>query len=325
MTKRIRTALLFGAAATALAAVSACGAGSGDAKPSAPASPAASAAAGAASAAPSASATAGTLALHTDPKLKSVVADGRGMSLYVFDKDTPGTSNCAGDCAALWPPVPAAGASAGQGLNPDLLGSLTRADGSKQLTLAGKPLYYYAKDARPGDVKGQGVGGVWYASAPDGWKAGVTRPALGVLDDPKLGKVLQDKDGRTLYLFTKDQPWPMKTACGSDCLAAWTPTGVVTNADAKAAGLPEKALFTFTTPDGTRQESFNCWPGYTFKGDTAPGQTNGQNVKGVWFAVRQHITAIDRGKTVPAAKGPQAPAAQGSTAASAPAGSGYGY
>ncbi|MFF1847722.1 hypothetical protein ACFVW9_39415 [Streptomyces sp. NPDC058217] len=76
-----------------------------------------------------------------------------------------------------------------------------------QLTLAGKLLYYFAKDTMPGAVKGQGVNDTWYASAPDGWKAGVKRLALGVLDHPKLGKILQDKNGRTLYLFTKDEPW----------------------------------------------------------------------------------------------------------------------
>ncbi|WP_329459423.1 SCO0930 family lipoprotein [Streptomyces sp. NBC_01497] len=335
MTKKSRTALLLGAAVTTLITVSACGSGTSGAKSAqAAASPAASVVAGAASVAPSPSAAAADqLAVRDDPQLKSVVADGRGMTLYVFDKDTtPGTSACTGDCATLWPPVPADNVTVSQGLNQDLLGSLTRTDGTKQLTLAGKPLYYYAKDTKPGDTKGQGVGGVWYASAPDGWKAGVTRPALGVLDDPKLGKVLQDKDGRTLYLFTKDHPWPMKTACGADCLAQWTPTAVVGAADAKAAGLPEKALFTFTTPNGTRQESFNCWPGYTFKADTMPGQTNGQNVAGVWFAVKQDITAIDRGKTIPAAKGDGSSTAQdgaGSTSGtgtSTPAaGSGTGY
>ncbi|WSM52376.1 transposase [Streptomyces sp. NBC_01707] len=62
------------------------------------------------------------------------------------------------------------------------------------------------------------------------------RQALGVLDRPKLGKILQYKNGRTLYLFTKDEPWPMKTACDDACLQNWTPTPPVTAADAKAVG-----------------------------------------------------------------------------------------
>jgi predicted lipoprotein with Yx(FWY)xxD motif len=305
MTKRTRTTLLLGAAVTTLVSVSACGSGgTGAASASAAASPATSVLQGAASSAPSpaGAASPGQLAIRDDAKLGSVVSDGRGMTVYVFDNDTsPGTSACTGTCAQQWPPVPATGATVSQDLNGDLLGSLTRTDGSKQLTLAGHPLYYYAGDKKPGDTNGQGVGGSWYASAPDGWRDGVARPALGVLNDPTLGPVLQDKNGMTLYLFTKDTPWPMKTACDSTCLQKWTPSGVVTTADAKAVGLPANALFTFTTPNGTKQESFNYWPAYTFKGDEKPGQTNGQNVNGVWFAIKQDITKIDKGKTIPAA------------------------
>ncbi|MFF3752460.1 SCO0930 family lipoprotein [Streptomyces sp. NPDC002018] len=248
---------------------------------------------------------AGNVSVRTDAKLKTVVVDGKGMTTYVFTKDaaTPGESSCYDACATAWPPVPAADSSAAAGLNRDLLGSLTRKDGTEQLTVAGKPLYYFAQDEKAGDTKGQGVNKVWYAAAPDGAPAGVDRPALGVLDDPALGRVLQDREGRTLYLLTKDTPWPMKTACDAACLENWTPSAPVTAADARAAGLDPKVLFTFTTPDGTPQESFNCWPAYTFKGDTGPGQTNGQKVGGVWFAVKADIPASDRGKTVPAAKG----------------------
>ena len=119
----------------------------------------------------------------------------------------------------------------------------------------------------PGDAKGQGTQNAWYAATPDGTEAGAGRPALGVLDSPEPGRVLQDKNGRTLYLFTKDTPWPMKTACAAKCLQQWTPSEPVTAADAKAVGLDPDVLLTFTTPGGTKQESFNCWPAYTFKGD----------------------------------------------------------
>ncbi|MFJ9029482.1 SCO0930 family lipoprotein [Streptomyces sp. NPDC102274] len=305
MTKKTWNVLALGTSALALLTVSACGTSSGSdnqaAKPNA--SPAISVIPGAADASPVAKATAGRLTVTTDDKLGPVLNDGKGMTLYVFDKDTtPGTSACSGDCAKLWPQVPADGTTVSTDLNQDLLGSITGSDGSKQLTLGGKPLYYYAKDTKPGDTNGQNVGGVWHASAPDGWKAGVKRPALRVLDDPKLGPILQDKNGMTMYLFTKDTPWPMKTACDATCLQKWTPSGLVNASDVEAIGLPAKTLFTFTTPNGTKQESFNCWPAYTFKGDTQPGQTNGQNVGKVWFAIKANVTAVDRGKTIPAAK-----------------------
>ncbi|MDX3075964.1 SCO0930 family lipoprotein [Streptomyces sp. NPDC088354] len=309
MNKNARNALFLTGTALALTAVTACGQQTGTgAAPASVQQPVVNAVSGYPSvddteSAPPVTEAASGLAVRTDAKLKTIVVDGKGMTVYVFSKDTkPGTSSCEGECAAQWPPVPADDAQAAKGLNQDLLGSITRTDGSKQLTLAGKPLYYFAKDSLPGDTNGQGVKGLWYAAEPDGWKAGVERPALGVLNDPKLGKILQDKNGRTLYLFTKDKPWPMKTACDATCLQKWTPTAPVTAADAKAAGLAPTALFTFNTPNGTQQEAFNCWPGYTFKGDSQPGDTNGQNVKGVWFAIKQDIT-VDRGKTVPAAKG----------------------
>ncbi|KIF72961.1 hypothetical protein QR77_01025 [Streptomyces sp. 150FB] len=304
MKKNTRSALLVGAAATMLIGVTACGQETSPAKAasSGSAAPSISVVPGSASVAPSAGA--GQLAVRTDAKLKSIVADGQGMTLYVFTKDeaTPGKSTCDGDCATAWPPVPA-DATVSDGLNKDLLGSVTRTDGSKQLTLAGKPLYYFAKDTKPGDTNGQGVGGTWYAAQPDGGEAGSDRPGLGVLDDPKLGKILTDKNGKTLYLFTKDTPWPMKTACDATCLKQWTPSAPVTAEQAKAAGLDPKVLFTFNTPNGTAQESYNCWPAYTFNGDAQPGQTNGQNIGGVWFAIKQDIPGSDKGKTIPAAKG----------------------
>jgi predicted lipoprotein with Yx(FWY)xxD motif len=249
--------------------------------------------------------TAGELAVKADAKLGSIVTDSAGRTLYRFDKDTPSpsASNCNGDCAVTWPPVPANDATASASLNPDLVGSVTRADGTKQLTLDGWPMYRFAKDTAPGDTNGQGVGGTWFASAPDGKKAGVSRPELGVLNSPTLGKVLQDKNGKTIYLFTKDTPWPMKTACDATCLQKWTPVAPVDVAAAvKSAGISPTALFTFNNPNGVKQEAFNCWPGYTFKGDTEAGQTNGQGVGGVWFAITQKIK-VDKGKTKPAATG----------------------
>ncbi|SFF47347.1 Predicted lipoprotein with conserved Yx(FWY)xxD motif [Actinacidiphila alni] len=268
---------------------------------------------------------AASLTVAKDAKLGSLVIDGLGMTLYRFDKDVPGngTSNCNDECAKTWPPVLADDPAATSDINPDLLGTVTRADGRKQVTVGKWPLYRYSLDTKPGDVKGQNVGGVWFAAAPDGKKAGAPRPALSVVDNPKLGKILTDGQGKTLYLFTKDTPWPMKTACDATCLKKWTPSGVVTAADAKAAGLDPKVLFTFTTPNGTKQEAYNCWPAYTFNGDTEAGQTNGQNVGGVWFAIKQDIT-IDRGKTIPAAKGTPGTSAPSKSGSGSDSGSGSG-
>ncbi|MFF7731187.1 hypothetical protein [Streptomyces sp. NPDC008001] len=113
-----------------------------------------------------------------DPKLGALVTDAKGFTLYRFDMDKPkpSVSDCNGECAITWPPAAATGSVTLKGIDKSLVGTVTRSDGSKQLTLGGWPLYRFAKDARPGDTKGQGVGGTWFASSPTGMKAG---PATG--------------------------------------------------------------------------------------------------------------------------------------------------
>ncbi|MET9274571.1 hypothetical protein [Kribbella sp. NPDC003557] len=105
-----------------------------------------------------------------------IVVDGNGRTVYVFDKDTSGTSNCSGDCLAKWPVV-AAGAGTPQldGIDASLVSTITRSDGSKQLAIKGLPLYLFASDSQPGEAKGQAVGGVWWVVGADGQKI-TTKP-----------------------------------------------------------------------------------------------------------------------------------------------------
>ncbi|WP_369355140.1 SCO0930 family lipoprotein [Streptomyces sp. cg2] len=232
---------------------------------------------------------AGALALRQSAALGPFVTDAQGMTLYRFDKDTakPPTSNCSGACATTWPPVPADGATAPAGIAPDALGSVTRADGTKQLTVNGWPAYRYAKDTRPGDTKGQGLGGTWHALASDGTKAG-TQPAadVGVFAQPQLGRILVDDMGRTLYRFNKDNPWPMKFGCTGTCLDTWKPARPADRS--KLNGIAPHLVSTVTRPDGTRQLAIGCWPVYWFTGDKQPGDINGQGKMGLWFAVSEN-------------------------------------
>ncbi|MDG4759120.1 hypothetical protein [Micromonospora sp. WMMD710] len=113
------------------------------------------------------------------------VADGRGMTLYRFDKDTakPSKATCAGDCAKTWPPVliSSPGRIYPDGVDPQLVGYVERADGTCQVTIGGWPVYRFAKDAAPGDIKGQGVGGTWFAVSPTGAR---TKPLPEVVTVP---------------------------------------------------------------------------------------------------------------------------------------------
>ncbi|MCM5558532.1 hypothetical protein [Pleomorphomonas sp. JP5] len=87
-----------------------------------------------------------------------VLTDAKGMSLYTFDKDAAGVSNCYGDCAVKWPPVTAAAGA----MADDEFSLVTRKDGSQQWAFKGMPLYLWQGDKKPGDVSGDGVGGVWH-------------------------------------------------------------------------------------------------------------------------------------------------------------------
>ena len=104
-------------------------------------------------------ATAQTLGTVDSDIGKVIVAYESGMTLYTFRNDAENTSNCYDGCASSWPPFTADTYAQASGS----LGIIDRRDGSRQWTLNGKPLYFWAGDAQRGDVTGDGVGGVWDA------------------------------------------------------------------------------------------------------------------------------------------------------------------
>jgi predicted lipoprotein with Yx(FWY)xxD motif len=102
--------------------------------------------------------------------LGDILVDSEGLTLYIFDNDmTAGQSSCNDACADAWPPLMASGAPTyGEGLDASMFSVITRADGSMQLAVNGKPLYRFASDTAAGQTTGQGIGGVWHVVAPDG-------------------------------------------------------------------------------------------------------------------------------------------------------------
>ena len=92
-----------------------------------------------------------------------IYTDAKGMTLYTFDKDEKGKSNCYDKCAANWLPMKAeAGAKA--------MGEWTvvkRKDGNSMWAYDGKPLYTFVKDKKAGDMNGDGVAGVWHVAKAD--------------------------------------------------------------------------------------------------------------------------------------------------------------
>jgi predicted lipoprotein with Yx(FWY)xxD motif len=108
----------------------------------------------------------GMITTATSGSLGSYLVGPDGLTLYFDTKDSQGTSNCSGACATAWPPLTVPSGQqpkAGSGVS-GTLGTITRSDGSQQVTYDGFPLYYWKGDSKPGDVTGQNVNGFVVAS-----------------------------------------------------------------------------------------------------------------------------------------------------------------
>ena len=223
----------------------------------------------------------------------AILTDAAGMTLYLFTPDTmAGESACADDCAVNWPPLaPADDMALPEGV-PGELGTIDRADGTQQVTYNDIPLYLYVADRAAGDVNGEGVGGVWfvvhpgaeqgnYPAAP-GEGTPVPASSLDVGFSEDLGPFLTTADGMTVYLFTKDTE-PGKSTCEGDCAGAWPP--VPADGDLMLPPGIQGTLTAIDRADGSKQLAYNDIPLYTYAGDQAAGDTNGQDSGDVWYIV----------------------------------------
>jgi predicted lipoprotein with Yx(FWY)xxD motif len=102
-----------------------------------------------------------------------------GHTLYTFDVDDPGVSNCSGECLVNWPPLLVAAADElplGEGLDPADFATITRDDGALQVTYLEMPLYFFIGDEAPGDANGDGLNDVWHIIEADA--ADATAPGI---------------------------------------------------------------------------------------------------------------------------------------------------
>jgi len=219
-----------------------------------------------------------TVAAQKLPTVGNVLVGPKGMTLYIYTKDTMDTSTCYDKCATNWPPLLVDSADAVvPGVNlPGKFGTTTRTDNTIQVTYNGWPLYYFAKDVAIGDSTGEGVGKVWYTVAPETLAVGKT---------DKLGEFLVSADGGTLYTFSKDTAGVSN--CTGDCTKAWPaykvgPDDKLTVSDADIKG----KLGTIKLADGSLQVTYNDMPLYYFAKDAVPGDTNGDGVGGVWAVAK---------------------------------------
>lgn len=226
------------------------------------------------------------------------VISGDGRTVYRFDRDSsaPPASRCGTACLRSWEPLLAPdGFRAEAGIEPDLVGVLTRPDGSRQLTLDGWPMYHFRRDTRLGQTAGHGVGNAWFAIGPRGGRAEqAAAPAkpgtsgrpqvLRVANLTRFSPVVVNGAGRTVYRYDRDRTNPPRSACAGECLEQWEPVlapdGVQIDAtlDASLVGV-------ITRPGGAQQLTLDSRPLYYFRADRKLGQTAGHGVGDDWFAV----------------------------------------
>jgi predicted lipoprotein with Yx(FWY)xxD motif len=164
VTNTARTSGLLAVLAAGTLGLAACGSGGGYGSSGSSSS---TSQAGSSASSPAAS---GAALKTASTSLGTVVVDSSGRTVYYFEKDTAGSgkSACTGGCAGLWPAVKVSQATPAVSGVSGKVGTITRDDGTKQITLNGHPLYIYSGDAKAGDVAGQGFMGIWWVVGPNG-------------------------------------------------------------------------------------------------------------------------------------------------------------
>jgi predicted lipoprotein with Yx(FWY)xxD motif len=111
--------------------------------------------------------------------------------------------------------------------------------------------------------------------------------AVSSTSNTEFGTILTDGNGRTLYFFDTDKPIKPQSSCTGQCVKAW-PIVTGSAGSTVGAGVDATKLGHIVRADGQTQLTYNNWPLYTFSGDTAAGDTNGQGIGGTW-----HVAGID--------------------------------
>ncbi len=132
-----------------------------------------------------------------------------------------------------------------------------------------------------------------------------TTAAVSSAANSQFGTILTDGTGRTLYFFDNDKPIKPQSSCTGQCVKAW-PIVPASDGSTVGAGLDAAKLGHIVRTDGQSQLTYNNWPLYTFSGDTAAGQTNGQGLMGIW-----HVAGVDGKPITMAAVQPALPSGTG--------------
>ena len=222
----------------------------------------------------------------------TILTNAQGMTLYYFKPDTPTTSACTGGCANAWPPLlfSGSGTPTSSTTLPGTLSVVTTGNGS-QVEYNGHLLYTYSGDSAPGQTNGENLNGKWFVCTPDLAAASSGSSALiktaSATVQGKSVTILTNAQGLTLYYFTPDTS--SASACTGGCAHAWPPLVFSgSGSPTSATTLPGK--LTVVSSGNGNQVEYNGHLLYTFSGDSAPGQTNGEGLNGKWFVATTDLT-----------------------------------
>lgn len=217
----------------------------------------------------------------TDEKLEEINTE---LGTIVVPLD-PADAMCTGECAEVWPPF-----LAQEGAQPTGVWSLvSRADGSQQWAINGKPVHSYTKDDKPGVATGNKAEGKWaQAERTDGLDDVLLPVGISIGETLNYdAKLLVDADGMTLYTFDQDKP--NESVCAGQCARIWPPV------EAPRLAVSVGDFSVISRDDGLKQWAYKGQPLYSYIGDDEKGTAHGDGVANVWHQaslVRYHFPDV---------------------------------
>jgi len=214
------------------------------------------------------------VAIKSNSTFGNILTDDLGQALYFFSSDYAGANTCYGGCATDWPVFYVSNISLGSGLDQTDFSEITNANGAKQTTYKGWPLYYYLEDKKEGDVLGDKVGNFWYVAKPDYSVMVSYNPATGK-------KYLVAPKGKTLYIYDNDANGVSN--CTGSCITTWPAFANTNMIVPSLLSASDFGLITRTS-DATHQSTYKGRPLYYYSLDQVRGDVRGHGLSnGAWL------------------------------------------
>ncbi len=228
-----------------------------------------------------------TIKVSDNSTFGKILTDKDGKTLYFFSNDYKGLSSCTNGCLDAWPIFYTDNITIDESLSSSDFGVITRADGQKQNTYKGWPLYYYKNDTAPGQTNGDKVANIWYVAKPDYTVMYVSAQLVGhdgknyttsnnastYTENTGDTFYLTDSYGKTLYRFINDTSGTNNfTAADLSNNNVWP---IAELGKMKVPSILDVSDFSTISVHGKTQLTYKGWPIYYFGQDTMRGDNKG--------------------------------------------------